>query len=256
VASTGGPPRQLQPDFSVIRYPVWSRDGTHVLFWARREAAATGPEAVDWWVAPVDGGPAVKSGAYDAFRRQNLQGTPFPEEWLPNDRALSSAQRGDSRDLWQIAINPETGKVRGEAQRVTTGTGTHTQPVAAVTRDDRGRSIIRLAFSGLIPDLQIWSLPLDANGAKVTGNLHRITHGPAAAEFGSLSLDGKRLVFARRVAGNSDIWLRDLVTGRETDLTPDPGDQYHPRISADGSKIVYSEAKDGKKRMGRIRYMR
>ncbi|HYM12465.1 MAG TPA: protein kinase, partial [Bryobacterales bacterium] len=245
VASTGGPPRQILPEFSVARNPIWAPDGKNLLFWGKRDAAATGPESIDWWVAPLAGGPAVQTGAMAAFRHQSLSNYTVPAAWLPDGRVLFSAGLGDSRDLWQLDIQPGTWKAAGHPRRITTGTSLSDQPSVGVARDSGGRSVARLAFSGLTSNIQIWSLPLEANRGKVTGELQRLTQGPARAGFGSLSSDGNRLVFARARAGDSDIWMKDLPSGRETDLNPMPGDQFHPRISADGSKICYSETKNG-----------
>src|SRR5712692_567364 len=64
VASTGGPPRQLATGFVTAAWPVWSPDGKRLLFLGRHE-----PEGNNWWVMPLDGGSAVKTGALDVWRR-------------------------------------------------------------------------------------------------------------------------------------------------------------------------------------------
>jgi Tol biopolymer transport system component len=244
VAATGGAPRQLRPEFSVVRSPIWAPDGKHLLAVGKREASSAGPGSVDWCVIPLEGGQAVDTGAEASFRSVGLLGLPDPGVWLPDGRVFFAAELGDGRDLWQLTIAPGTGKASALPVRITTGTGLSDQPSAAVGHD--ASSTMRLASVGLTFNLQIWSLPLNANGGKVTGELRQVTDNQAQAQFGSLSADGTRLVFARGAASAGDIWLRDLANGRESDLTPLPGDQFHPRISSDGSKVVYNENKDGK----------
>jgi serine/threonine protein kinase len=245
VASTGGAPRQLRPEFSVIRYPIWSPDGKYLLFWGKLDPKDTAPNSIDWWVAPLEGGAAVKTGASALLRSRNLSAPMVPGAWLADGRLMFSAERGDSSDLWQLSIAAGAWKVGGAPTRLTTGTGMSEQPSVVMGRDSAGRSVTRVAFSGLTRNTQIWRLPLDANKGKVLGALQRLTQGPATALFGSLSADGRRLVFARSKAGDEDIWIKDLRTGRELDLTPTPADQFHPRISADGSKVSYSERRGG-----------
>jgi Tol biopolymer transport system component len=224
---------------------MWSPDGKRLLFWGKRDSNVTGIDSNDWWVAPLDGGTAVATGGGAALRSQDLSGYIVPSVWLTDGRALFAAAHGDSSDLWQLSIERGTWRAAGTPARITAGTGTSDQPSVAVVRDAGGRSVALLAFSALARDIQIWAVPFDANHGKMTGELRRLTQGPATALFGALSADGKRLVFSRSRAGDSDIWIKDLQTGRETDLTPTPARQFHPRITADGLTVSYSESKGG-----------
>jgi eukaryotic-like serine/threonine-protein kinase len=244
--SGGGPPRPFHPEFSVIRYPIWAPDGKRLLFWGKLDGKATGPDAIDWWVASLDSDKAVKTGAAALLRGRDLQIPMSPGTWLPDEGVVFAARHGDTSDLWQVHIDSSTGHAIGLPVRLTTGTGISDQPSIAAIRDDRAGLMARVAFSGLMRNTQIWSSPFDANHGRVTGTPQRLTEGPAAAEYGSLSIDGRRLVFARSRGGEGDVWIKDLQTGREVDLTPTADRQFHPRISADGSKVAYSETRGAK----------
>jgi Tol biopolymer transport system component len=63
-----------------------------------------------------------------------------------------------------------------------------------------------------------------------------------------LSPDGTRLALAVQdpQTKNVDIWLADLARGVKTRFTFDPGIEYHPVWSPDGSRIAYSANPNGR----------
>lgn len=242
VSSTGGTPVkiQLQAGFISAGSPIWAPDGKHLLFYGHpTHRFPIGSKGSDWWVVPSKGGEAVRTGAFDRFdRHQMAMGSaiapaPLPTEWR-EDRILFSAQHGDSVNLWQAAISPETWQLK-EPQRLTTGSALETRPSAA--RDGT------LVFSSLVDNGDIWSLPLAADQGKVTGELKQITHEETAEYQPSISSDGKLLVFAAERFGNRNILLKDLESGKETALTVTPAPRFpkHPEISADGTLVAYSD---------------
>jgi len=104
----------------------------------------------------------------------------------------------------------------------------------------------QVAFASLSSRSDLWALPIDANQGRVTGQVERLTNNGADNWRPSVSTDGKRLVFGSNRSGNFDVWLRDLATGKETQLTATPRDETHARISPDGSKVTYSVEEDRK----------
>jgi Tol biopolymer transport system component len=250
VPSEGGQPRRLQQEFEAASMPVWSPDGKHLLLWGSRNETAATEAADDWWVTPLEDGAAVKTGAV-LLGLRNLNPSVYQwwlpaGVWLPDGHVLYSACVGDTCDLWEMAITPRTWKAFGSPRRLTGGPVLSGQPAVASHREGNGPSSSRLAFASFVHNVQIWNLALDANTGKVRGEPQRLTAGPAWTTFASLSQNGERLVFERQRAGSRDIWLKDLRSGRETNLMPVTGNRYHPVITADGSKVSYSENKGGK----------
>ena len=94
-------------------------------------------------------------------------------------------------------------------------------------------------FSSLTENGDIWSLPVDANLGKVTGQPQRVTKEQGAEYYPSVSLDGKTLAFVSHRDGNPDIWTKDLESGKETSTVGTPTVELHPAVSADGFRVAY-----------------
>ena len=252
VASSGGPPRQLQPEFAYAFWPAWSPDGKHVVFLGVRDERLfltsrgimdSTQKPWDWWVAPVQGGSAVPTGALGILGRQGLKGPRrylTPEKWVATehgDAIIFSAGLGDSINIWQVGIASKTWQISNAAQRLTFGAGEVDPSLAGPGR---------LVFASFSAKSDIWSLPIDANQGKVLGEPELLTQNATDNVNPSLSADGKKLAFNSTRSGHPDIWIRDMETGQERALTDDPQRQTRVLISPDGSKVVYTLFADGK----------
>lgn len=215
-------------------YPVWSADGKHLLFLAALHLSdVTSEEGFDWWVAPASGGPARKTDACALLRREGLREGRLalfaPAQWR-HDRVLFTGNSGDLTSLWQIAVSPQTAKVTGLPQRLTSGTTLETKPSAIAGGE--------IAFASLTQNLNVWSIAIDANRGRTKGEPQKVTHAAFDAHT-SLSADGRKLVFISRRSGNPDVWMKDLSTGKETALTATPALEEQPEITADGTRVSY-----------------
>jgi TolB protein len=103
-----------------------------------------------------------------------------------------------------------------------------------------------VVFASLIRDVGIWSLPVDANRGKVTGELQRLTQGVGFHLEPGLSPDGKTLVFVANQPTRGDVTLKDLGSGKETPIFAVPRWGGYPAFSPDGAKIAVSGL-DGEK---------
>lgn len=237
VPSGGGAPREVIPPHlrsgsSHSRSPIWTPDGEHLLI---RRSPIT--EGADWWVVPVEGGDATRTGAFEVLSAAGLQGAdtpvPVPEAWIPGTGdVVFSARLGDSINLWTIRISTQNWRAEGKPRRLTVGPGPDSQ--ASVSSDRR------LVFSSVKPNLDIWSLPLEANSGKVAGQIRQLTRGTARDSAPSVSADGTRLVFLSDRTGKRVVWAMDLGTGEQRALTDAPSDG--PVLSQDGTKVVYAGA--------------
>ncbi len=239
--AAGGPSTPVAAGFYLAQAPVWSPDGGSLLFWGQRDRDAPPENNVDWYVAPVTGGPPVRTEARSVLFRQGFQafhGLPAPGGWVDaGSRIVFHGRVGDSSNTWQVAISPKTSQVTAAPRRVTFGTTDET--AVSVTSDGR------IVFTSRTMGADIWSLPVDADRGKVQGLLKRITQDLADDYDPTLSTDGGTLVFRSRRAGRFDIFVRNLNTGQETALTQTPADDY-PVISPDGTRVAYSFRQNGK----------
>ena len=236
---SGGAPVPVAADFASALYPIWSPDGSKLLFLGTRawDPKKFPSDVFDWWVAASTGALAIQTGAIDVLRRQNITpprqgGAPFvaPADWIGTDVFFSGGS-DESTNLWRIVVSPETGKAKGPAQKLTSGTSEETKPSVISGR--------RLVFASLNHALNIWSLTLDANTGAVSGAPQQVTNSAFDART-SVSGDGRKLVFISTRSGNPDVWLKDLQSGKETALTATSAPEEEPEITSDGTRIFYS----------------
>ena len=220
IPPTGGNPKQIDPPGILeAGCPIWSPDGTHLLFYGSDSSnLAVWFPTSDWWVWPLAGGNAVKTGAFEVFAAQDVNLTvpslvPAPSEWM-DDQVFFSAKAGDSVSLWQVSISLKNWRITGPAHRLTTGSGLDIRPSFAKTG--------LLVFSSLIENADIWSLPIDASQGRVKDPPEQLTHDLALDYLPSMSADGKKLAFVSERSGNPDIWMKDLENGKEKPLTASP----------------------------------
>jgi Tol biopolymer transport system component len=196
----------------------------------------------DWWVFTADGHSRVKTGAFQAFRQQ-----PFPLEfventfpprifqWKGND-LIFSVGTGDSVNTWSIRLSPDSRHVEGAPRQLTSGEGVESQP-QRIAGD-------RLVFAGLSKSANLWSLPVDTNhGIARSDKPEPVTNRISLEHFGSISADGRYLVFTSTRSGAAHLWLKDLSTGLETRVSTTEEWEERPEISPDGSMIAYASGK-------------
>ncbi len=250
VASAGGAPRQVRSDFVGAAYPEWAPDGRHLLFLGNRDEKLPVDESIDWWVTPLDQGPAIATGVFKATREAKLSGPllVYPwaliaPTWQPDgDALIFSARSGDSRNLWRLGISTKTWTVAGLPQRLTSSPTIEESPSVALIADGS----VKIAFASLGENTDIWSLPLEANTGKVTGELRQWTRDTAADFHPSLSADGRKMVFVSARSGNQEISIKDLGTGEDAVLTASRGDKYRPRFSPDATRVSFATHRDKK----------
>ena len=137
---------------------------------------------------------------------------PYANAWT-DDGVLftATAGSGDSRNIWTLAIDRRSGRAVGDPRQLIAGPARAASP--AVSRDGH------LVFSDMVERTQLLGLPLDANTGRATGTPKPLrTDAARVGSRASASLDGRLLVFGILGFAGSEVWIRDLHTGRERQL--------------------------------------
>ena len=240
VATTGGPPAELETDVSHASTPLWSPDGTHLMFWGWEKKEAFDRRDLDLYVAPREGGKAIKTGFAEVVAVAGLRylggfpvgsGANNKGEWLAVDHSyvFDAVSAGGALNVWQVPISPKTYRVVGPPRQLTRGTN-EWEP--AVARNGR------IAFVEREVSVVIWSVAIDGNQGKILGDPQREVQGGLRYGWPDVSADGRQLVFDSDRSGNWDVWIKDLVSGKERPVLATAADERRPRISPDGSKVA------------------
>jgi Tol biopolymer transport system component len=207
---------------------VFSSDGRYVLF--EGAPAVNDIANHDWWVAPLQGGPSVKTGVFAVLASQglilSLDGRP-PDDWLGNRVRFTERSQ-----VWEINLSPGDWKASGSARQLTSGTS------SAFAARSAGKWMVfddRQSFSHL------WKLKLNWNQGKALGEPEIVPHSGGSQFEPSSSGDGGLLAYRHVEPGGSSIRVRNLAGGREITLVSVPG---RPKVSPDGSQVAYTVAPD------------
>ena len=248
VSASGGEARQVETNLGIAHPAAWSPDGKYLLVVGSENVREWGIRVpIDWWLVPVEGGSGVNLEARSLFNALGLDTDvlwdqfPTPGEWSPEgDWVIFRARLrdGGAANLWRVGVSADAGRLLGKPQRLTSGTG-ETAPSASRNG--------RIAFASETEDWDIWSLPLDANRGAVTGELELVVSGLSTDRFPSVSADGRRLVYTSDRSGKNDIWLRDLETGQDSQVTVGQDWESRGVISPDGSQVVFHRLVDGRR---------
>ena len=226
---SGGPARRVGPEVSVA--PVWASDSQRLLM------SKTMPESVaDWLLVPINGSPALRTGVLPVLRRQGFSlemgmPSPLPAAWS-GEHIIFSAKRGDTVNIWRIRLPPQDPHASSPAQQLTFGAGNDVNPSPATGGN--------LVFASLTEHTAIWSLPLEPNRVRVTGNLQRITESTASEVTPGTTPDGRYVAYTSDRAKSQDVYIKDLETGKEVALAATSDPEWHPVFSRDGSRVAYT----------------
>ncbi len=103
VSSAGGPPHALRSNLTQAGVPEWSDDSRRLIVFGWKVFAPPSGD-LDWWVMPVEGGPAIATGALPLLEQRGF--SPGPD--VPRvagwhgDELLFVARHGDTTNVWKI----------------------------------------------------------------------------------------------------------------------------------------------------------
>jgi eukaryotic-like serine/threonine-protein kinase len=231
VPSEGGEPRGIQPDFPFARFPIWAPDSRRLLFTGTR-----GDGMKDWWVAGLTGGEAIRTHAVERLGEQ-LRAVGMPEQWK-GDRIFFTGAEEAHPHIWALPVSLSSWQVSGSPSRLTDGPGMEQQ--CSLGPDGS------LLFTSMKLDIELYSLSIEPDHARVTGKMETLTHHGGKEKLPYMAYGGSKVVYVSDQSGMRDIWINDVNGKTEERVTTFRQVGFRPVISADGKTLVYPAFLNGK----------
>ncbi len=206
--------------------PAWSPHGYRLAYWG----LAKGSARRDLWTVPAGGGDAVPVTEDEAVD--------WSPAWSPDGRYLYfSSDRGGSMNLWRVALDERTGRVRGEPERVTT-------PAAFAHHASFAREAGTLAYVSTSVEQELQSVAFDPRAARPLGEPQPLARDLRRPSVPEISRDGKWLVYTQ-AEPQEDLLVSRLDGSERRALTNDAYRDRRPRFSPDGQRIAFYSDRSG-----------
>jgi len=149
---------------------------------------------------------------------------------------LFVSNQGGARDIYAVPLT-SSGAPSGPPTRLTTGLDAHT---ISISQDGQ-----KLAYSVFNYAANIWTIEIPEKGSLSVSRAKQITKGNQIIENAEVSLNEQWLAYESDLTGNSDIYVIPVSGGEAIQLTTHPSEDFAPRWSPDGEKIVFHSFRQG-----------
>ena len=234
----GENPREFieREDWQFVGSPIWSPDGKRVVY--RR-------------VAPGQNTTTIESrGLDEATSTVLVRDDSRPDYaliWLRDllmldDRLVYAkdepAPRNRDQNLWEIDIDPLSGKPTGEPRRLTDWVGFRIVGLSATVDGSQ------IVFSKNDTQSDVYVGELGDGGRKLD-DPRRLTLDDRDDSPWCWTPDGRAVVFESDRSGNADLFVQELGQRDARDLATGEGDQTAASPTPDGSSFLYWESPEG-----------
>lgn len=205
---------------STVLTPSWSPDGEKIAFTSFRRGA---PDIEI--LSRIDHRP---------YTFERAGGNTFTPAWSPDGSkiAFATSRDGGSPEIYVADWNGKN------LHRLTMGK-TSTSNNSPVWNPKTGREIAFISDRSGTPQIYI----MDSDGT----NVRRLIEEGGHMDEPSWSPDGERIAFAwqRTRTSNFDIYVHELATGKNVQITHDAGDNERPTWAPDGRHIAFQSSRVG-----------
>ncbi len=242
--SQGGNPQKILAlgKNESLQVANWSPDGQRLAYIKGRGASG----AYQWSIETCDLKGANRTVV---LSRADLFMQDF--SWLSDRRMIYSRQESPGShdyNLWQIGIDM-AGKPSGKPKRITQWAGSYANWLSA-SADGK-----YLAFQKMIFQEQIYLGELGAGGTRMNAP-RRLTNGEANDMPTAWTADSKAVLFDSDRNGTRGIFKQGISNDTAQAVITGPQDVFTPRLSPDGTWILYGEIPKSANRSTPTRLMR
>jgi eukaryotic-like serine/threonine-protein kinase len=219
--------------------PVWSSSGQR-LFYLRDEDDARSIESCDLRGEQVT----------NIFPSKGAQKYPAAWEamhslcWIPDGRILVSMQQnepanamkvGDVFNLWEIKVDPLTGRALSEGRQITQWSGYSTAHANSLSVTADGKKLV-LRRDEIQADVYVAEVE---QGGKAMKNLRRLTMVQSNDDVSDWTADSRAIFFTSDRNGTRDLFKQEIDKTDAETLVVSPEFEWHPNLSPDGAFILY-----------------
>ena len=222
-------PKKSGPDFgsdSDSVQPSWSPNGKRIAVWG----VSAGQRGV-WTIDPNV--PEPKKTAVPVVSGTTV----WNPVWSPDGKYLYyGSDRGGTLNLWRVAIDEETGALRGVPESVVLPA-----PVAGDFTFARTGEMAYVAATSLH---RMLAIPFDANAA-TTGAARQILGGSQEIVSFAPSPDGRMVAYTTGGATQEDVFVADADGRHIRQLTNDPARDRSVEWSPDAKTLYFYSNREG-----------
>jgi eukaryotic-like serine/threonine-protein kinase len=216
--------KRLIPSNDAVQ-PSWSPHGRRIAYWG----IAKGKRGIA--TVSIHGGDIV----------QVTPGTSvdWNPVWSPDGAYLYYASdRGGSMNLWRIAIDETTGKVRSEPESIIV-------PASGIAHLCLSQSGRRMLYVQTDSKNNLQKIGFDPSTGKVTGQPSPVTQGSLQTTDPAFSPDGQSIAFSTSGESQEDIFVCRSDGSDRRQLTNDVFQDRLPRWSRDGRQLAFMSNRSG-----------
>jgi serine/threonine protein kinase len=227
---------RLAPEFTDARDAIWNSDGHHILFKGCPSGRASVPACWDWWVTTTDGQAPRDTNAMALLASRKLTLAGEFGGWY-GDAVLFTAASGRAVHLWELTVSPTSLVVGGQPRELTPGDAREKIISSSLADGDV------LALTDLSSAIHVWRI--EHADTPATAKPLKVTQDAEMDIDPSISPNGRWLTFARGASVDRQLWIRDMLSGKERVLSTPGSDKFSPIVDDAGTTVTYEAWQNG-----------